>query len=92
MSKSPQTPADRRISELFATELPMISRRFEEALDARADLGMVEIANDLAQLANDLLLFAVRNARTESNESWENIGDALDMSRQAAWERFSKLV
>ena len=39
-------------------------------------------------LVQDLERSAVTKARRHGN-SWQQIGDALGMSRQAAWEKFS---
>jgi len=42
----------------------------------------------LERMAAEATALQVKRART-SGASWETIGDALNISRQAAWERYS---
>ena len=51
-------------------------------------LTVVGAARTMAQLADDVLRVLVEDARQEGH-TWNEIGDVLGTSRQAAFQRFS---
>ena len=52
-------------------------------------LAQLTALNELSSAAREVIRWRVDDARAEF-VSWEKIGGALDMTRQAAHERFSK--
>jgi Protein of unknown function (DUF3887) len=69
------------------------ARRLAEELGPAAGrpLGAVAAARELAAAANDAMQAAVDGARA-AGHSWREIGDVLDTSRQAAFQRFGRPV
>jgi Protein of unknown function (DUF3887) len=63
----------------------------ELAQPGAGSLGAVGAARDLAGAANAALQAAVDQARA-SGHSWKEIGDALQTTRQAAFQRFGRPV
>ena len=59
-----------------------IERSIDEILDM-----LPQVVSAVAQ-ADDYLLYWVRTARS-LGATWARIGEALHMTRQSAWERFS---
>lgn len=57
--------------------------------DSRASLRLIEITAELSAEVNETLRGAVDSARA-AGLSWEQIGDALSVSRQAAQQRFRR--
>lgn len=54
---------------------------------AHSDLALVRMAADLHRLANATLNSAVDRAR-DAGRTWQEIGDVLGVTRQAAFQRF----
>lgn len=59
-------------------------------LDLDALLGLLPALSDDIARGEDRLRECVRQLR-ERRATWQEIGDALDVSRQAAWQRFHGL-
>ncbi len=55
------------------------------------DLAAVRIARELAALAASALRLSVERARA-ADHTWQKIGDLLDVSRQAAFQRFGRPI
>jgi hypothetical protein len=54
-------------------------------------LALVQAARDVQGKADDLLAAAVQQAR-EAGHTWQEIGDVLGVSRQAAFQRYGKPI
>lgn len=82
-------PSDDEFSDLIARAIarldPTIERRLES--DPQAHLDLVVLTNRASEEAGRLLRSAVASARS-AGSSWETIGGALGMTRQAAQQRF----
>jgi hypothetical protein len=76
-----------RLAELIAEADPDLEARVEEA-DARSALEFVGITATLATEADRLLRDAVTVAR-QLGASWEAVGGQLNVTRQAAQQRFA---
>lgn len=86
---SPEAPHPDVLRELLADSLtradPDLAERLESDTSAHLDLVVLTAAAD--EVMADLLRESVRAAR-EAGWSWEAVGSALGMSRQAAQQRF----
>jgi hypothetical protein len=56
-----------------------------------SDLTTVRLARDLDELAGAALRLSIERAR-EAGHTWQEIGDLLGVSRQAAFQRFGKPI
>lgn len=72
-------------AESLAAHLKPESQEYAER-SIQCQLGAL---NELQSVSNTVIGWRVDDAR-EAFMSWEKIGDALDISRQAAHERFNK--
>lgn len=57
--------------------------------EARPALAVVRAASTVAELAGSALRVSVEQAR-QSGHTWQEIGDLLGVSRQAAFQRFGR--
>ncbi|MFI8258908.1 hypothetical protein [Streptomyces filamentosus] len=64
-------------------------RRMLAGLQAHSPLAAVVAASEVEKMGAGALQRAVTSARAE--ESWETIGRAMGVSRQAAHQRFAKV-
>ncbi|MFI5426761.1 AMP-binding protein [Aeromicrobium sp. UC242_57] len=82
---------DAELADLIARAVaradPTIERRLEQ--EPQAHLDLVVLTRRAQEVTNDLLHDAVASARA-AGASWEAIGSALGMSRQAAQQRFGR--
>src|SRR5699024_6133292 len=74
------------LAEAIAKADPSLSKRLET--DTQAHLEMVQLTSIADTEATNLLRAAVSSARA-AGFSWEAIGGALGMTRQAAQQRFA---
>lgn len=82
---------DAELADLVARAVaridPTLERRLER--EPEAHLELVVLTNRVHDVTNGLLRDAVASARA-AGSSWEAIGSALGMSRQAAQQRFGR--
>lgn len=77
------------LSEALAAVDPTLAGRLEHEPDSYLDL--IDLTSRSAAEISQLLHFAVTSAR-QAGVSWERIGQRLSMSRQAAQQRFGRVV
>jgi hypothetical protein len=72
--------------------LEMLSRIIRRAGERVADADEFELAELVAKRdeLEDAIRFAVQGQREALGRSWQNIGDALGITRQSAQERYGK--
>ncbi|HWV27832.1 MAG TPA: hypothetical protein VNZ66_11445 [Aeromicrobium sp.] len=78
------------VAEAIARLDPQLQRRLDEE-DAQAHLDLVVLTNRAHVEVGELLRSAVSAARA-AGWSWEAIGGSLQMSRQAAQQRFGRMT
>lgn len=78
---------DDRLSEAIFAAVPGLSERLES--DPTAYLELAVHTDQAHRRTGEMLRAAVLSARS-AGHSWEAIGDALGMTRQAAQQRFGK--
>ena len=92
MSDSPDEPVDPEFSDVVARAIahldPELGKRLGD--DPQAHLDLVVLTRRAQDEVGLLLGSAVAAARA-AGWSWEAIGSSLDMSRQAAQQRFGRL-
>ncbi|MGA8850104.1 MAG: hypothetical protein WB508_00155 [Aeromicrobium sp.] len=92
MSSSPNDPPDPEFSDVVARAIAHLDSGLEKRLgdDPQAHLDLVVLTRRAHDEVGNLLGAAVTAARA-AGWSWEAIGSSLDMSRQAAQQRFGRL-
>jgi hypothetical protein len=86
------TPAPRR-REVENPEFAAFTRRILRAYARRVGAGDLDALSDLARLREECdghLIDAVARLRNDWSYSWQQIADALGISRQAAQQRWRK--
>ncbi len=78
----PASTADTETSSTGSPDAP-------DAPDTVADLELVRLARDLGTMARTALRLAVARAQADGH-SWQQIGDVLGVSPQAACQRFGR--
>ena len=92
MSQGPERDDEtlrRALSDAIAAVDPALARRLEHESDSYLDL--IELTSRSAEEIAQLLHSAVISAR-QAGVSWERIGQRLGMSRQAAQQRFGRVL
>jgi len=79
----------RALSDAIASVDPTLAGRLEHEPNSYLDL--IDLTSRSAEEIAQLLQFAVTSAR-QANLSWERIGQQLGMSRQAAQQRFGRIL
>lgn len=87
MSETEQTELRGAISAAIAASLPNLHQRLIS--DGEVHLELIQQTARARVEVDKLLNEAVSAART-AGQSWESVGQALDMSRQAAQQRFGR--
>jgi hypothetical protein len=82
---------DRRLAHEMAETAAALADALRQGGHVPAELSTVRIAARLRTLADDALQHSVERARG-AGHTWQEIGDALGTSRQAAFQRFDKPV
>lgn len=86
---SPEARATRSAIVLVANAL--LAREYR-ALDTDMPAREIQYLVDLRAATDQLLASSISNARTFSDLTWQTVGDLLGISRQAAWERYGKVL
>ena len=92
MSEEPEAPDDHlrvALSEALAAADPTLAERLEHEPDSYLDL--IDLTHRSSEEIAQLLQSAVTSARL-AGLSWERIGNRLGMSRQAAQQRFGRIL
>lgn len=89
MGDSPQTLTS--LSGLLAERALALTRAVGSPLASPAYLDLVRRAQDLDDLSEQVLRLSVQQSR-DAGHTWQEIGDLLGVTRQAAFQRFGKVV
>jgi hypothetical protein len=89
MDNSPQTLTS--LSGLLAERALALARAVGSPLAAPAYLDLVRRAQDLDDLSEQVLRLCVQQSR-DAGHTWQEIGDLLGVTRQAAFQRFGKPI
>ena len=89
MGDSPQTLTS--LSALLAERALALARAVGSPLASPAYLDLVRRAQDLDDLSEQVLRLCVQQSR-DAGHTWQEIGDLLGVTRQAAFQRFGKPI
>lgn len=88
MTGSPSLPA---LSALLAEQASILTAAVGSPLTPPAYLDLVRRAQDVDVLAGQVLRLCVQQCR-DAGHTWQEIGDLLGVTRQAAFQRFGKPI
>ena len=89
MSDSPRTLTI--LSGLLAERALALAQALGSPLASPAYLDLVRRAQDLDDLSEQVLRLCVQQSR-DAGHTWQEIGDLLGVTRQAAFQRFGKPI
>jgi Protein of unknown function (DUF3887) len=89
MAEPPRTLTT--LSGLLAEQASALAQAVGSPLAAPAYLDLVRRAQDLDDLAEQVLRLCVQQSR-DAGHTWQEIGDLLGVTRQAAFQRFGKPI
>ncbi len=89
MGDSPQTLTS--LSGLLAEQAAALARAVGNPLASPAYLDLVRRAQDLDDLSEQVLRLCVQHSR-DAGHTWQEIGDLLGVTRQAAFQRFGRPI
>jgi hypothetical protein len=75
----------------FATAVHLLAEDAAAAVDRRTALGLVARSAALRSELDGVLAVLVTRAR-QTGATWQNVGDVLGISRQAAFQRFGRPI
>ncbi|RAG81584.1 DUF3887 domain-containing protein [Streptacidiphilus pinicola] len=79
------------LSNLLAEQASALSGAVAGPLAAPAYLDLVRLARDVDGLAEQVLRLCVQQSR-DAGHTWQELGDLLGVTRQAAFQRFGKPI
>ena len=79
------------LSALLAEQTSTLAEAVADPLTPPAYLDLVRRARDVDGLAEQVLKLAVQQSR-DAGHTWQEIGDLLGVTRQAAFQRFGKPI
>lgn len=85
------SPTLTALSTLLAEQVSVLARSPDSPLASPAYLDMVRRAKSIDDLAEQVLKLCVQQAR-DAGHTWQEIGDLLAVTRQAAFQRFGKPI
>jgi uncharacterized protein DUF3887 len=88
MTSPPSLPA---LSALLAEQVSVLTTASGGPLTPPAYLDLVRRARDIDVLAGQVLRLCVQQCR-DAGHTWQEIGDLLGVTRQAAFQRFGKPI
>ena len=88
MTGSPSLPA---LSAMLAEQASVLATAVGSPLTPPAYLDLVRHAQDVDILAGQVLRLCVQQCR-DAGHTWQEIGDLLGVTRQAAFQRFGKPI
>ncbi|MEV6508644.1 DUF3887 domain-containing protein [Streptomyces sp. NPDC051642] len=89
MADSPQTLA--ALSDLLAERAAVLAQAMGSPLASPVYLDLVRRARDVDGLAEQVLKLCVQQSR-DAGHTWQELGDLLGVTRQAAFQRFGKPI
>ncbi|MEW1643885.1 MULTISPECIES: DUF3887 domain-containing protein [unclassified Streptomyces] len=89
MTDTPQTLTG--LSGLLADQAAVLARTMGSPMAAPDYLDLVRRARDVAELAAQVLKLSVQQSR-DAGHTWQELGDLLGVTRQAAFQRFGKPI
>ncbi|WP_329551067.1 DUF3887 domain-containing protein [Streptomyces sp. NBC_00696] len=89
MTDTPHTLA--ALSGLLAEQAAVLTRAVGSPVAAPAYLDLVRRARDVDGLAEQVLKLCVQQSR-DAGHTWQELGDLLGVTRQAAFQRFGKPI
>jgi hypothetical protein len=89
MAESPRTLA--ALSALLAEQSSVLAQAVGSPLASPAYLDLVQRAQEVDSLADQVLKLCVQQSR-DAGHTWQEIGDLLGVTRQAAFQRFGKPI
>lgn len=85
------SPSIRGLGEQLAEQATVLTASLGGTLTPPAYLELVRVAQSLESLAEDVLRLTVQQCRDAGN-TWQEIGELLGVTRQAAFQRFGKPI
>ncbi|MBY8345477.1 DUF3887 domain-containing protein [Streptomyces spinosirectus] len=85
------SPSLRRLSALLAERSSLLAGALGSSLAAPSYLDLIRHSRDVDDLAEQVLKLCVQQAR-DAGHTWQEIGDLLGVTRQAAFQRFGKPI
>ncbi|MER7922606.1 MULTISPECIES: DUF3887 domain-containing protein [unclassified Streptomyces] len=89
MTDTPRSLA--ALSGLLAEQAAILARSVDSPVAAPAYLELVRRARDIDGLAEQVLKLCVQQSR-DAGHTWQELGDLLGVTRQAAFQRFGKPI
>lgn len=89
MNDSPETLAG--LSRLLADQARDLAQALSDPLEAPTYLDTVDRARRVDELAGQVLKLCVQQSR-DVGHTWQELGDLLGVTRQAAFQRFGKPI
>lgn len=87
---SATSPEARALRSAVANCSRALTHRTTTAEDSNMTAREIQFLADLQHAANVLLRDSVLRARSTTDLTWQDLGNLLGMSRQAAWERYQR--
>jgi hypothetical protein len=78
-------------SSALAARAGELTDRISRPLERTDYLGLVQVAKEVRDLADEVLAKTVDQSR-DAGHTWQEIGDLLGVTRQAAFQRFGKPI
>lgn len=79
------------LSAQLADRAATLAASLDGSVTQPAYLDVVRLANDVGSLGDDILTLCVQQSR-DAGHTWQQIGDLLGVTRQAAFQRFGKPI
>jgi hypothetical protein len=87
----PPSSSFKALSDLLAEQVSALTEAAGSPLTAPPYLDLVRRARDVDVLAEQVLRLCVQQSR-DAGHTWQEIGDLLGVTRQAAFQRFGKPI
>jgi hypothetical protein len=87
----PPSSSFRALSAVLAEQVAALTAAADNPLTSPAYLDLVRRANDVDVLAGQVIRLCVQQCR-DAGHTWQEIGDLLGVTRQAAFQRFGKPI
>jgi hypothetical protein len=87
----PSLSSFQALSALLAEQASALTSAAGSPLSSPAYLDLVQRAHDVDVLAGQVLRLCVQQSR-DAGHTWQEIGDLLGVTRQAAFQRFGKAI
>lgn len=84
------SPEARALRSVLVRVSESLTTRTHRAPDSDMAAREIQFLTDLRDAAEFMLSCSIPYARKHSDVTWQQVGDLLGISRQAAWERYGK--